>query len=72
MSSICVSCKHHRWSERPNLAAPNVWYNHLCGKSPLPPKVDYTTGITEEGYADCREINPHGECANFEMKESEP
>jgi hypothetical protein len=58
--TICVQCKNFRAEYR------------TCAASPLqtyPERVNYVSGITYAPsalFADCYEVNTHGECEKFE------
>lgn len=78
--TICKNCKHYRHLMQ-NPAAPEVWYNHFCGASPLPRERSLITGElvaivvndlgqkyeSDRAYAFCRDINT-GNCKKFEDK----
>ena len=76
--TICTNCKHHIFTAS-NTADHSIWYNHICGASPLPKTIDPVTG--KEGYVTtnslgeniignrkfeyCRDIN-NGNCHLYE------
>lgn len=75
MTTICKECKHHIHDTQ-NEMAPEVWYNHFCGASPLPMALDAVTGklgystgryVQEHPYKYCRDVNK-GNCSLFEPK----
>lgn len=79
---ICMECRNHRMASNPNKAAPEVWYNHVCGAVRRKESIDPVTGthgfsetnslgmsyVTEEGHPYCRDINKDGNCQYFESK----
>jgi hypothetical protein len=78
--TLCKDCKFHRHIIK-NPSAPEVWYNHYCGASPLPESVDPVTGkvgfvavndlgrpyLTDVQFHHCRDINT-GNCHLFEKE----
>jgi hypothetical protein len=78
--TVCKECQHFINLE-PDSPRADVWYNHLCGASPLPKKTDPLDGklkpyhvndlggeyFSEHELHYCRDIND-GACLKFTMK----
>lgn len=79
MQTICTQCAHHIQAEDIP-SRQDIWYNHLCGASPLPTKIDPVTGKrahydensigegpTMSEFYYCRDVNK-GNCPKFSPK----
>ncbi len=77
--NVCKNCVHFI-NKEPSGPRSHVWYNHLCGASPLPEVTNPVTGETgykavnslgmeivqDNPYHYCRDINTDGTCEKFE------
>ena len=65
--TICKKCRCYIQKPDSRPTCKDIWYNQLCGASPLPVCIDYVTGKISDSIAFeyCRSINTDGCCKKF-------